>query len=52
MMKQFLDRHFISLGEKSYDRIEAEAMALQLAAREQSHAWIEDGPRLYRCLNT
>lgn len=50
-LTQVLRGDFILLLDRSLTREEAEARALEAAEREQSDAWIEEAPGVYRCLN-
>jgi hypothetical protein len=43
--------HLILLREGPFDRASAAAAALELAEREQSDAWIQEGAKSFRCLN-
>jgi len=51
-LRQFIEDELIMIRAGTLGRPEAAAAALQLARREQSNAWIQDGPGTYRLVGT
>ena len=51
-LRQFVEHELIMIRAGTLGRPEAAAAALELARREQSNAWIQDGPGTYRLVGT
>lgn len=50
-LKQFVDDEFVMIRLGVFDRQTAEKAAIELAKREQSNAWVQEGPTIYRLLD-
>ena len=50
-LRQFVDDEFVMVRLGGHDRRSAEKAAVELAKREQSNAWVEEGRGSYRLLD-
>ena len=50
-LRQLVDDELVLIRLGGYDRRTAEEAAVELAKREQSNAWVQEGPANYRLLD-
>ena len=50
-LRQLVDQELVMIRVRTFERLEVEAAAVDLARREHSDAWIQDGMGSYRPLD-